>query len=194
MRNTQLCSYPRISQHFTEPKDSLSCSQEPSTGPYPEPDQSNRFRRILKKGKILYNVRVLDRFWSPIVPCYVTEDAVRIVNFFITIPITCNYNHNYFLRCYAFTQLSSLHVRNYNHLLHSYTGWLLSYQLLSQIIIDSVFTRRNSRRELTPRIHFLRLLLNNSLVGLRLTNCLLHSHSGNWTKPAKSFAYIAELC
>jgi hypothetical protein len=29
--------------------------------------------------------------------------------------------HNYFLHCYAFTQLWSLHVRDYNHLFHSYT-------------------------------------------------------------------------
>jgi hypothetical protein len=35
----------------------------------------------------------LNQFWPPIVPCYSTEDAVRIVNSFITIPITRNYNH-----------------------------------------------------------------------------------------------------
>jgi hypothetical protein len=69
--------------------------------------------------------------------CYITEDAVRIGNSFITIPITRNYNHNYFSRCATFTQLTIIHVRDCNHLLHSYTGWLLNYQLLSQIITDS---------------------------------------------------------
>jgi hypothetical protein len=30
-----------------EPEGSLPCSQEPSTGPYPEPDQSNPYHPIL---------------------------------------------------------------------------------------------------------------------------------------------------
>jgi hypothetical protein len=29
-----------------EPEDSLPCSQEPSTAPYPEPDQSNPYHPI----------------------------------------------------------------------------------------------------------------------------------------------------
>jgi hypothetical protein len=33
-------------QTFMEPKSSLSCSQEPSTGPYPEPDQSSPYHPI----------------------------------------------------------------------------------------------------------------------------------------------------
>jgi hypothetical protein len=41
LRSRQLCSYWRTSQHFMEPEGSLSCSQEPYTGTYPEPDQSN---------------------------------------------------------------------------------------------------------------------------------------------------------
>jgi hypothetical protein len=47
LRSFQLCSYSRTSKHFMEPEDSLPCSQEPSTGPYPEPDQSNPYHPIL---------------------------------------------------------------------------------------------------------------------------------------------------
>jgi hypothetical protein len=49
LRSCQLCSYSRTSQHFMEPEGSLLCSQEPSTGPYPEPDQSNLYHPILSK-------------------------------------------------------------------------------------------------------------------------------------------------
>jgi hypothetical protein len=47
LRSCQLCSHSRISQHFMEPEGSLPRSQEPSTGPYPEPDRSNPYHPIL---------------------------------------------------------------------------------------------------------------------------------------------------
>jgi hypothetical protein len=47
LRSYQLCSYSRTSQHFIEPEDSLPCSQESSTGLYPERDQSNPYHHIL---------------------------------------------------------------------------------------------------------------------------------------------------
>jgi hypothetical protein len=39
--NTSSLSYSSISQHFIEPKSSLPCSQEPTTAPYPKPNQSS---------------------------------------------------------------------------------------------------------------------------------------------------------
>jgi hypothetical protein len=36
----------------------------------------------------LYNIWVLDPFWLPAVPCYSTEDTVRIGNWFIYNPHT----------------------------------------------------------------------------------------------------------
>jgi hypothetical protein len=41
LKSRQMCSYSRTSQHFMEPEGSLLCSQDPSTGPYPEPQQTS---------------------------------------------------------------------------------------------------------------------------------------------------------
>jgi hypothetical protein len=47
LRSRQLCSHSRIFQHSMEPEGSLPYSQEPSTGLYPEPYQSNPYQSIL---------------------------------------------------------------------------------------------------------------------------------------------------
>jgi hypothetical protein len=49
LRSRQLCSYSGTSQYFIEPECSLQCSQEPSTGPYPEPHRSSPYHLILSK-------------------------------------------------------------------------------------------------------------------------------------------------
>jgi hypothetical protein len=46
LRSHQFCNYSRIFQPFVEPEGSFLCSQEPSTGPYPEPDKSNPYHPI----------------------------------------------------------------------------------------------------------------------------------------------------
>jgi hypothetical protein len=43
LRSRQLCSYSRTSQHFKEPESSSPCSQEPSNGPYPQPDPPSMY-------------------------------------------------------------------------------------------------------------------------------------------------------
>jgi hypothetical protein len=43
LKSRPLCSYSRISQQFLEPEGSLSRSQESSTGPYTQPDQSSLY-------------------------------------------------------------------------------------------------------------------------------------------------------
>jgi hypothetical protein len=49
LRSCQLCSHSRTSQDFMEPEGSLPCSQQPSTGPYPELDRSSPKHPILSK-------------------------------------------------------------------------------------------------------------------------------------------------
>jgi hypothetical protein len=41
------------------------------------------------------------------------------------------FTHNYLLRCATFTQLIITHVRNYNHLLHSYTFTLADFSAIN---------------------------------------------------------------
>jgi hypothetical protein len=105
---------------------------------------------------------------------------------------THNYNHSQLFPklCYLCTAYKHLSVRDYNHLLHSYTQSLLVYSmrlhwLTSQLTVTitgyhtlshtKVF---NSRCEFTS----CRTPLNNWLVGLLVTNC--SRYISNW-------AYVA---
>jgi hypothetical protein len=48
LRSRQLCSYSRTSERFMEPESLLPCSQEPSTGPHSELDQSRQYHPIVR--------------------------------------------------------------------------------------------------------------------------------------------------
>jgi hypothetical protein len=63
LRNRHLCSYSGTSQHFIEPESSLPCSQEPSTGPYPEPYPT--FLVISRNKLNFYGEELLDPHQTP---------------------------------------------------------------------------------------------------------------------------------
>jgi hypothetical protein len=43
----QSLNYPKISQNFMKPEGSLPYSQEPSTDPYPDPEEYNPHRSFI---------------------------------------------------------------------------------------------------------------------------------------------------
>jgi hypothetical protein len=47
LRSCQLFIHSEIPSNFKEPESSSLCSQEPSTGPYPEPDRSSPYHPML---------------------------------------------------------------------------------------------------------------------------------------------------
>jgi hypothetical protein len=93
-------------------------------------------------------------------------------------PHVTTITHNHLLRCVTFTQLAILHVRNYNHLLHSYTGWLLSYQLLSQIITHLTSSHFPCLSPIETSL--VEQLLNNTSRELLLNNWLLRQSSSSY--------------
>jgi hypothetical protein len=54
LRSHQSRSYSRIYEHFMKPEGLLLFSQEPFTGPYPEPDQSSRYYPITLRSILAY--------------------------------------------------------------------------------------------------------------------------------------------
>jgi hypothetical protein len=109
---------------------------------------------------------VLDHFWPPVVLCFNIWDAARIVNwFYYSLTLTIIY--------YAVWHLHSL--QSYTPKFHLWHLHILqmkpSIHTLHRTFRNDLLPRTfflETRRELTPRIHFL-----------------------NWAKTANHFAYIA---
>jgi hypothetical protein len=129
--------------------------------------------------KIYFKCYQLTAFRKHIVQCYghlTTSDhqLYRVTplktSFRLVLPLlqsqtTRNYNHSqlFLTLCHIYTAYHHT-LCNYNHLSHSYTFALADFSAIN--IVSNYhrlysFTLRNSRRDLTPRIHLLRLLLNN---------------------------------
>jgi hypothetical protein len=137
---------------------------------------------------------VLDHFWPPIVPYYSTEDAVRIVNCFITIfTHVTTITLNYFLRCYAFTQLQSY---TFVTTITYYTLTLADFSAINYCLELSQTLHLHTSK-LPPRSYSANSLLKTQLVELLLkTDSVspmafrispLHGHPENGR-------YIFELC
>jgi hypothetical protein len=106
---------------------------------------------------------VLDHFWPPVVTCYATEDAVRIVN-------------SFYLQSQSLIPL--LHVRHYNHsqlfltLCHIYTAYNLTR---SQSLLYLSHGLRN-----TPDIFTLPVSVSYRDLTRRTNKCLLRHSSSSY--------------
>jgi hypothetical protein len=81
LRSCQLCSYSRTSQHFMEPEGSLPCSQEPSTSPYSEPDQSNPYHPISLRSILRLSTHLRLGLTSGLFPSYIPTTILYAIPF-----------------------------------------------------------------------------------------------------------------
>jgi hypothetical protein len=105
---------------------------------------------------ILYNVTgLLDQFWSSVVPCYATEDAVQIINSFVTI-FTHTSLQSLTILSYAVTRL-----HNYNPYTPIFHSLIVSITHIHNSNKHSVHTLRNC---FLPRTYCLALTLKTDFV------------------------------
>jgi hypothetical protein len=63
-----------------------------------------------------------------------------VIGLFIILTHVTTFTHNYLLRCATFTQLTIIHIRDYNHILHSYTFTLADFSAINYCLELSHFT------------------------------------------------------
>jgi hypothetical protein len=122
------------------------------------------------------------RHWRRRSDCYLVYYNIH--------PHVTTFTHNYSLRGVTFTQLTILHIRNYNHLLHSYTFTLADFSAISYFLKLSQTLHLHTSK-LSPRTYSANSLLKtatyNWLVGLLLTNSLVELLPKNWLCIADGF-------
>jgi hypothetical protein len=155
-----------------EPENSLSCPQDTDSG---------------HCTMTVYNVRVLDQFWPPFVPCYALTTPFGLLSPFISIPITRNYNHTQLfltrLRVYTLTILIRSWLLSLIPLLHVYTVYVHYTAAFTALLhIKSSLTDFSTINYCLKLSHTLHLLspIETSLVGLLLKNCSRGLLVTNW--------------
>jgi hypothetical protein len=81
LRSCQLCSPSRTPQHFMEPEGSIPRSQEPSTGPYPEPYQFNPLHPILSDERTKCSgLNGSKHYWSSVSSYFPPESGFHLLS------------------------------------------------------------------------------------------------------------------
>jgi hypothetical protein len=115
------------------------------------------------KGIILYNVGVPDHFWSPVVHVTPLKTPFGLLIPLLQSSPTHNYSHSqlFLTLCHIYTAYN--HTRSWLQTLITLLHWLTSQISITfsnyHRLYEYIFTLRSSRRDLTLRIHLLRLLL-----------------------------------
>jgi hypothetical protein len=78
LRSCQLCSHSGTSQNFKELEGSSPCSQEPSTGPYPEPNRSSPYHPIPSHPISLRSILILSTHL-----CYISEQPFNFYSLLV---------------------------------------------------------------------------------------------------------------
>jgi hypothetical protein len=115
-------------------------------------------------------LRVLDHFWSPVVLCYSTEDAVRIVNSFY-------YNLHPHVTTITIISYGVTRLHNYNPYTPIFHSFIVSITHIHTSNKHSVHTLRNC---FLPRTYCLAITLKSDSVSPRAFRISpLHGHPEN---------------
>jgi hypothetical protein len=146
-------------------------------------------------------LELLDRFWTPIVQCYtLTTPFGLLISLLQSQSHVTTITHNYFLtRWSVHTTYKHLYIRDYSHLLRTYTYTLADLLAINCLKLSETLHLHTSI--LSPRIHLtvtpgtasensvVELPRNNSVVELLLKNSSRELLVANWLRRHFRSAY-----